>query len=86
MQAWYWENTYGTYPKVYQRPGATYPYGAVYEELGNGCYTAIIRRYPELPVLLGRFPTSAEAEAVVEAVMPIYCMEGGMNERVLLGT
>ena len=76
MQAWYWENTYGTYPKVYKKPGTVIPYGVV-QKLGNGCYTAIIRRHPEPHGHLGEFPPGAEAEAVVEAVMPIYCMEGG---------
>ena len=76
MQAWQWKEFSSAWSKVYQRPGATYPYGAVYEELGNGCH-AIIYCASKLPVLLGRFPTSAEAEAVVEAVMPIYWAERG---------
>lgn len=76
MQAWYWENTYGIRSKVYQKPGTVFPYGVV-QKLDHGCYTAIVRCYPELFVRLGEFPTGAEAEAVVEAVMPIYCMEGG---------
>lgn len=76
MQAWYWENTYGTYPKVYKKPGTVIPYG-VTQQLDHGCYAAIIHRYPEPLVRLGNFPTSAEAEAVVEAVMPIYWAERG---------
>ena len=48
----------------------------LHEELGNGCH-AIIHRYPEPLVRLGNFPTSAEAEAIVEAVMPIYWAERG---------
>ena len=76
MPDWHWEEFSSAWSKVYQRPGATYPYGAVYEELGNGCH-AIIHRYPEPLVRLGNFPTSAEAEAIVEAVMPIYWAERG---------
>lgn len=77
MADWYWEEAPGIRSKVYQKPGTVFPYGAVYEEPDHGCYTAIIHRYPEPLVRLGEFPTGAEAEAVVEAVMPIYCMEGG---------
>ena len=76
MQAWQWKEFASAWLKVYQRPGATYPYGTV-QKLDHGCYTAIIRCHSEPHGHLGRFPTSAEAEAAVEAVMPIYWAERG---------
>ncbi len=77
MTDWYWEEAPGIRSKVYQKPGTVFPYGAVYEEPDHGYYADIVRCYPEPHVRLSNFPTSAEAEAVVEAVMPIYCMERG---------
>ncbi len=76
MPDWHWEDFPDIHLKVYKKPRTAAPHGVV-QQLDPDCYTAIIHRYPEPLVRLSNFPTSAEAEAVVEAVMPIYWAERG---------